>query len=81
VGADPPASRLSHTPAWLIVPEQLLDNYLLADFGARDAGQIALRQLAVFDKPGVQTRAWPFTRSRDGLARACPVRASPVIGV
>jgi 4-amino-4-deoxy-L-arabinose transferase-like glycosyltransferase len=50
------ASVLSRTPAWLIVSKQLLPRYLISSFGEKNAGQVKLRQLALFDKPGQRTQ-------------------------
>jgi dolichyl-phosphate-mannose-protein mannosyltransferase len=47
---------LSRTPAWLIIPEQLLQRYLIASFGEQNADRLQLRQIAVFEKPGLRTR-------------------------
>jgi hypothetical protein len=50
------ANVLSHTPAWLVISEQLLQRYLISSFGAKNADQLRLRQLAVFEKPGLRTQ-------------------------
>jgi 4-amino-4-deoxy-L-arabinose transferase-like glycosyltransferase len=47
---------LSRTPAWLVISEQLLQRYLVWSFGEKGAGQVRLRQIATFDKPGLRTR-------------------------
>jgi hypothetical protein len=46
------ANLLSHTRAWIVVPEQLLQGYIDANFGGRSLDQIKLRQIAEFPKPG-----------------------------
>jgi hypothetical protein len=49
-------ANLSRSAApWIIVPEELLQGDLQAQFG-RNAGEITLRRIAVFDKPGLRTR-------------------------
>jgi len=45
------ANLFSRAPAWIIVPEQLLQGYLDSSFGRMNLSQIKLRQLAKFDKP------------------------------
>lgn len=47
---------LSRTPAWLIIPEQLLRRYLIASFGEHNTDRLQLREIAVFEKPGLRTR-------------------------
>jgi 4-amino-4-deoxy-L-arabinose transferase-like glycosyltransferase len=47
---------LSRTPAWIIIPEQLLQGYLDSSFGRTNSGQINLRRIATFDKPGSRAR-------------------------
>jgi hypothetical protein len=55
-----PAARLANLtkniPAWIIVSEQLLPRYLESDMGPTSPDQFTLRQIAVFDKPGLRTR-------------------------
>jgi hypothetical protein len=46
------ANLAALTPAWLIIPRQLLHRYLISSFGEKDAGRVGLRQIALFDKPG-----------------------------
>ncbi len=46
----------SRAPAWIIVPEQLLQGDLESNFGRLRPGQIDLRQIAAFDKPGLHSR-------------------------
>ena len=41
-------------PAWIIIPEPLVQRYLEASFGA--GNQLELRLIAAFDKPGGHTR-------------------------
>jgi hypothetical protein len=43
---------LGHTPAWIVVPEPLLQHYLDSAFGATQAVRLPLRRIAQFDKPG-----------------------------
>jgi hypothetical protein len=43
---------LSRTPAWIIIPEQLLQTYLDSSFGRMNSARISLRRIAIFDKPG-----------------------------
>jgi 4-amino-4-deoxy-L-arabinose transferase-like glycosyltransferase len=50
------ANLLCHTPTWIIVSEQLLQGYLEAEFGRQNVGQIKLRQIARFAKPGTRAR-------------------------
>jgi hypothetical protein len=47
---------LNRTPAWIIIPEQLLQTYLDSSFGRMNSGQISLRRIALFDKPGSRAR-------------------------
>jgi hypothetical protein len=47
---------LSGTPLWLIVPEELLHDDLQSSFGSSNPDQFRLRQIAVFNKPGMHTR-------------------------
>jgi hypothetical protein len=49
-------SLLNRTPAWIIIPEQLLQTYLDSSFGRMNSGQINLRRIALFDKPGSRAR-------------------------
>jgi hypothetical protein len=46
----------SHEPAWIIVPVQLVDGYLLSSFGSENVRQIELLKVATFDKPGSRTQ-------------------------
>jgi len=50
------ANLLSHTPAWIIVPEPLLQTYLTSSLGEQSADEIALRQVARFAKPGARAQ-------------------------
>ncbi len=50
------ANLLSRTPAWLIISKQLLQRYLISSFGESNADRIELRQLALFDKPGLRSQ-------------------------
>ena len=45
----------SQSPVWLVVSPQLLPQYLSASFGA-NAGELRLRELASFDKPGARAQ-------------------------
>lgn len=54
--ADRLRNLLSRTPVWIIAPEQLLQLDLQANFGRLDSGQLQVRQIAAFDKPGLQAR-------------------------
>ena len=47
---------LNSTPAWIIIPEPLLQTYLDSSFGRMNSGQISPRRIALFDKPGSRTR-------------------------
>jgi 4-amino-4-deoxy-L-arabinose transferase-like glycosyltransferase len=47
---------LSSTPAWIIIPEQLLQGYLDSSFGRTNSARINLRRIATFDKPGSRAR-------------------------
>jgi 4-amino-4-deoxy-L-arabinose transferase-like glycosyltransferase len=46
----------SRTPAWIIGPESLMADYLQSSFGQVNSKRIDLRQVAMFDKPGMRTR-------------------------
>jgi 4-amino-4-deoxy-L-arabinose transferase-like glycosyltransferase len=50
------ANLLHRTPAWIIVSKQLLHRYLESSFGDRYFDQVELREVAVFDKPGLRTQ-------------------------
>jgi 4-amino-4-deoxy-L-arabinose transferase-like glycosyltransferase len=50
------ANLSTRTPAWLIIPQQLLSPYLISSFGEKNADRVGLRQIALFDKPGRQTQ-------------------------
>jgi hypothetical protein len=50
------ANLVEHTPAWIVVSDQLLPGYLASDFGRLDQQAIILRPIARFDKPGSRTR-------------------------
>jgi 4-amino-4-deoxy-L-arabinose transferase-like glycosyltransferase len=50
------ANLWSRTPAWLIISKQLLQRYLVSSFGEKIAERVKLRQLAIFDKPGLRTQ-------------------------
>jgi 4-amino-4-deoxy-L-arabinose transferase-like glycosyltransferase len=54
--ADRLRNLLSRSPVWIIVPEQLLQVDLQANFGRLDPEQVSLRQIAAFDKPGLRAR-------------------------
>jgi hypothetical protein len=58
------ANLLSRIPAWIIVPEQLLQGDLATSFGRLDPDQVHLRRLAEFDKPGLQARLGIFEVAR-----------------
>jgi hypothetical protein len=45
----------SQSPVWLVVSPQLLQQYLAANFGA-GAGELRLRELTSFDKPGARAQ-------------------------
>ena len=47
---------LSRTPAWIIIPEQLLQGYLDSSFGRTNSERINLQRIATFDKPGSRAR-------------------------
>jgi hypothetical protein len=50
------ANVWSRTPAWLIISKQLVQHYLISSFGEKNADRVKLRQLAIFDKPGLRTQ-------------------------
>jgi hypothetical protein len=50
------ANLSTRTPAWLIIPQQLLPRYLISSFGEGNADRVGLRQIALFDKPGGRTQ-------------------------
>lgn len=50
------ANLSTRTPAWLIIPQQLLPRYLISIFGEKNADRVELRQIALFDKPGRRTQ-------------------------
>ena len=58
----------SRTPAWIIAPESLLAGYLESSFGHANAQRIDLRQVAMFDKPGMRTRLGLYEASARGDA-------------
>jgi hypothetical protein len=51
-------------PAWLIVPEPLLNIYLNSTFGQTDFEQLRIREIATFDKPGSRARLAIYEVSR-----------------
>jgi len=56
---------LEHTPAWIVIPAQLLDSYLDSAFHRRNrASRIELQRIATFEKPGarVQLALYRVTR-------------------
>jgi 4-amino-4-deoxy-L-arabinose transferase-like glycosyltransferase len=56
---------LEHTPAWIVIPVQLLDGYLDSTFHRRDlASLVELQRIATFEKPGahVQLALYRVTR-------------------
>jgi hypothetical protein len=55
---------LNSTPAWIIIPEPLLQTYLDSSFGRMNSAQIALRQIALFDKPGSRARLAIYEATR-----------------
>jgi hypothetical protein len=70
---------LSRTPAWLIIPEQLLRGYLVSSFGDQNVDQIELCELAAFDKPGLRTRLAIYEvtrRHHPAIPDATPNRSS-----
>jgi hypothetical protein len=57
---------LEHTPAWIIIPVQLLDGYLDSTFHRSDLTSVlTLQRIATFDKPGahVQLAIYRVTRA------------------
>jgi Dolichyl-phosphate-mannose-protein mannosyltransferase len=60
------ANLSTRTPAWLIIPPQLLSRYLISSFGQQNADRIGLRQIALFDKPGRQTQLALYEVTRPG---------------
>jgi hypothetical protein len=54
----------SRTPAWIIISEQRLQGYMESSFGRRHSGQINLRQIAEFDKPGSHAQLAIYAVSR-----------------
>lgn len=59
------ANVLDHSPAWIVVPDELLQSYLGATFGDQ-AEEMELRRIARFDKPGAraQLAIYEVTRPR-----------------
>jgi hypothetical protein len=50
------ANLSTRTPAWLVIPQQLLPGYLISSFGEGNSDRVRLRQIALFDKPGRRTQ-------------------------
>lgn len=50
------ANLTKSMPVWIIVSPELLARYLESDFGQTNPVEFTLRQIAVFDKPGLRTR-------------------------
>ena len=70
------ANLLDHTPAWIIVSQQLLESYLQADFGRGTIGQLRLRKIAAFDKPGGRVRLALYEAARSlAASQACTAEA------
>jgi hypothetical protein len=57
---------LRRTPAWLIVPEPLLQDYLNASFGSQNLPQLRVRPLVEFAKPGTRARVAIYEVTRTG---------------
>ncbi len=55
---------LDHAPVWIIVPDPLLQGYLVSSFGQRNLGRIKLRPIVKFDKPGVRVRLAIYEATR-----------------
>ncbi len=55
---------LNRTPAWIIIPEQLLQTYLDSSFGRVNSGRISLRRIALFDKPGSRAQLAIYEATR-----------------
>jgi hypothetical protein len=55
---------LNHSPAWIVIPAQLLNRYLDSTFGSRNRDRIVLRRVEEFRKPGslVQLGLYEVTR-------------------
>jgi len=53
-----------HTPAWIIIAAQHLHRYLDASFGQVEAGELQLRQIETFDKPGRRAQLAIYAVSR-----------------
>jgi hypothetical protein len=47
---------LSHTPAWIIIAEPLLQRYLGDSFGQAGADRLHITEVIAFDKPGARAR-------------------------
>jgi Dolichyl-phosphate-mannose-protein mannosyltransferase len=47
---------LRHSPAWIVVSDQVLPWYLKTDFGARSVDRLKLREIARFSKPGTRAQ-------------------------
>jgi hypothetical protein len=67
LGSEPARLQnlLEHTPAWIVIPAQLLNGYLVSTFGRPDLQSVIhLQRIAVFDKPGgrVQLAIYRVTR-------------------
>jgi 4-amino-4-deoxy-L-arabinose transferase-like glycosyltransferase len=50
------AHVLEHTPAWVIISDQLREWYLDSELGSSASAQIRLRPVARFDKPGSRSQ-------------------------
>jgi 4-amino-4-deoxy-L-arabinose transferase-like glycosyltransferase len=59
------ANLSTRTPAWLIIPKQLLHHYLVSSFGEKNADRIRLREIATFEKPGRETQLALYEITRE----------------
>ncbi len=55
---------LDRAPVWIIVPDPLLQGYLVSSFGRRNLDRIKLRPVAKFDKPGLRVRLAIYEATR-----------------
>lgn len=63
-----------HTPAWIVVSPQTLDDYLQSSFGRGGLAPKDLHTVAVFHKPGGQVQLALYQVSSVALARSVEVR-------
>jgi hypothetical protein len=63
---------LQSYPVWIVISQQLLQRYLVTTFGQDNVSQLKLRQIALFDKPGMWGQLAIYEVIRAAGAGAAP---------